>query len=223
MILNWVLEWINEGIAIEAEHRHVGLILQEMGMQSCKESEVLGPPPNPTDEILLTGTDITQFRSLAARRNFLASDRVDIQFACKEIGRRMTWYLKAHPRMIVEFKYQLVPQHVTTRVDTEYAGCKRTRRSTNGGTVTLEDHLVKNWATTQTVVAISSGEAEHHAHDERCLRWPRSDLLDGGPLEGYECGRVGDRLFSCEGDRQPEGRREGQALGDADVVGTGPG
>ena len=162
MILNRVLEWRNEGIAIEAEPRHVGLILQEMGMQSCKESEVLGPPPKPTDEMLLTGTDITQFRSLAARCNFFASDRVDIQFACKEIGRRMTWYLKAHPRMIVEFKYQLVPQHVTTRVDTEYAGCKRTRRSTNGGMVMLGDHLVKNWATTQTVVAISSREAEYY-------------------------------------------------------------
>ena len=109
----------------------------------------------------MTGTDITKFRSLAARCNFFASDRVDIQFACKEIGRRMTWNLKAHPRMIVEFKYQLVPQHVTTRVDTEYAGCKRTRRSTNGGMVMLGDHLVKNWATTQTVVAISSGEAEY--------------------------------------------------------------
>ena len=65
MILNRVLEGRNEGIAIEPKPRHVGLILQEMGMQSCKGSEVLGPPStNPTDEILLTGTDITQFRWL---------------------------------------------------------------------------------------------------------------------------------------------------------------
>ena len=176
VILNRVLEWRNEGIAIEADPRHVELMLQEMGMQNCKGSEVMGPAPNPADEIPLTGKDATQFRSLAARCNFLSSDRVDIQFACKEACRRMAapttsdWamlkkmarYLKAHPRMIVEFKYQQMPQHLTVRVDTDYAGCKRTRRSTNGGMIMLGNHLIKNWATTQTVVAISSGEAEYY-------------------------------------------------------------
>ena len=176
MIFNRVLEWRDEGIANEADPRHVELILQEMGMQSCKESDVMGPPPNPTDEILLTVTDITQFRSLAARCNFLASDRVDIQLACKEICRKMaapttsdwailkkmTRYLEAHPRMIVEFKNPQTSQHLTIRVDKDYAGCKRTRRSTYGGMVMLGDHLIKNWTTTHTVVAISSGEAEYY-------------------------------------------------------------
>ena len=60
-------------------------------------------------------TDITQFRSLTARRSVLACDRVDSQCARKEICRRlatptttglaifmkMTWYFPAHPRMIV--------------------------------------------------------------------------------------------------------------------------
>ena len=35
VILNRVLEWRNEGIAIEADPRHVELLLQEMCMQSC--------------------------------------------------------------------------------------------------------------------------------------------------------------------------------------------
>ena len=34
VILSRVLEWRNEGIAIEADPKHVELILQEMGMQS---------------------------------------------------------------------------------------------------------------------------------------------------------------------------------------------
>ena len=58
VILNRVLEWRNEGIAIEADPRHVELILHEMGIQS----EVMGPPPNPTDEILLTGADIDRWQ-----------------------------------------------------------------------------------------------------------------------------------------------------------------
>ena len=47
-------------------------------------------------------------------------------------------------------------------VDTDYAGCQRTRRSTSGGLVTHGSHLLKTWASTQTVVALSSGEAEYY-------------------------------------------------------------
>ena len=125
----------------------------------------MGPPPNPTVENLLSGTDITQFRPLAARCNFLAIDRVDIQIACKDICRlaapttsdwailqKMTWYLKVYPGAPAF-------DHL---VDTDYAGTKRIRRSTNGGMFMLGDHLIQNWATTQTVVATSSGEVEYY-------------------------------------------------------------
>ena len=45
-------------------------------------------------------------------------------------------------------------------VDTDFAGCLKTRRSTNGGVATIGSHLIKTWSATQTVVALSSGEAE---------------------------------------------------------------
>ena len=44
--------------------------------------------------------------------------------------------------------------------DTDWAGCPRTRKSTSGGCVMLGSHLVKSWSSTQTSVALSSGEAE---------------------------------------------------------------
>ena len=47
-------------------------------------------------------------------------------------------------------------------VDTDFAGCRRTRKSTNGGYVMHGTHLIKSWATTQTVTALSSGEAEYY-------------------------------------------------------------
>ena len=47
-------------------------------------------------------------------------------------------------------------------VDTDCAGCPRMRRSTNGGLVMHGSHLLKTWATAQTIVAPSSGEAEYH-------------------------------------------------------------
>ena len=44
----------------------------------------------------------------------------------------------------------------------DYAGCKRTRRSTNGGLAMLGEHVIKSWASTQIVVALSSGDAEYY-------------------------------------------------------------
>ena len=45
-------------------------------------------------------------------------------------------------------------------VDTDFAGCMRTRRSTSGGCIMRGRHLIQHDAQTQTTVALSSGEAE---------------------------------------------------------------
>ena len=45
---------------------------------------------------------------------------------------------------------------------TGYAECKRTRKSTSGGAIMWGSHLFKSWSLTQSVVALSSGEAEHY-------------------------------------------------------------
>ena len=44
--------------------------------------------------------------------------------------------------------------------DTDFAGCRDTRESTSGGSVNLGRHMINHWASTQKVVALSSGEAE---------------------------------------------------------------
>ena len=47
-------------------------------------------------------------------------------------------------------------------VGTDYAGCKRTRKSTSGGVIRFGSHLIKSWAVAQSVIALSSGEAEYY-------------------------------------------------------------
>ena len=74
----------------------------------------------------------------------------------KRIGR----YLLARPRMVQEFKWQSMPTCADVHVDSDWAGCKATCRSTSGGAVSLGAHAVKAWAATQQTVALSSGEAE---------------------------------------------------------------
>ena len=48
-------------------------------------------------------------------------------------------------------------------VDSDWARCSQTRKSTNGGCIMVGDVCVKAWSTTQRVVALSSGEAEYYA------------------------------------------------------------
>ena len=114
-----------------------------------------------------------RIRALAARANYLALDRLDIAFASKECCRRMVqprsidWlalkrvagYLAHRPRVAYRFEWQTVSD-ITAYVDTDFAGCLETRRSTSGGCLMMGQHLLKHWSTTQKVLALSSGEAE---------------------------------------------------------------
>ena len=47
-------------------------------------------------------------------------------------------------------------------VDTVFAGCQSTRRSTSGGVALLGSCFIKHWSKTQSTVSLSSGEAELH-------------------------------------------------------------
>ena len=98
--------------------------------------------------------------------------RVGIQFASKETCKRMSspcmsdWakvrqlerYLRKS-RQVLWLALQDAQSNLHVYVDTDYAGCPRTRRSTHGGLAIHGSHLLKTWATARTVVAPSSGEA----------------------------------------------------------------
>ena len=126
---------------------------------------------------LLKDGEATKFRALTARANYLAQDRPDAQYAIKEIARRMAtprvndWcllkrlgrYLLSTPRATFQYYWQHIPKFLDTYVDSDWAGCKGSSRSTSGGAAKMGFHTVKTWATTQAVIALSSGEAELYA------------------------------------------------------------
>ena len=124
---------------------------------------------------ILTGSEATLFRALAARANYLAMDRPEIAFATKELCRffatptktgveqlkRLIRYLAGAKRLVWHFGFQTTDvDQLTVFVDTDFAGCHVTRRSTSGGAACRGQHLVKHWSTTQSTVALSSAEAE---------------------------------------------------------------
>ena len=79
------------------------------------------------------------------------------------ILKRIARYLKGTPRLVQRFVWQQPSKLVETFVDSDWAGCKATCRSTSGGAILLGSHTVSTWSTTQAVVALSSGEAELYA------------------------------------------------------------
>ena len=58
--------------------------------------------------------------------------------------------------------YQDNPMELTVWIDVDYAGCKRTRKATSGGIILWGSHLIKSRRSTQSVVALSSAEAEYY-------------------------------------------------------------
>ena len=122
----------------------------------------------------LNPQEATLYRALAARANYLTLDRPDTAFTTKELCRdcaaptresvqrlkRLVRYLVGHRRLVWLFRFQQAPSKLQCFVDTDFAGCARTRRSTSGGCIRLGSHVVQHWSATQSTVALSSGEAE---------------------------------------------------------------
>lgn len=91
----------------------------------------------------LNSKEATLFRALAAGCNYLASDRADIAYSSKELCRefavpnvrsyaklkRLVRHLAGSWRLTHHLNFQTKPSGIKVFVDTDFAGCKATRRS----------------------------------------------------------------------------------------------
>jgi hypothetical protein len=126
----------------------------------------------------LEAGEVKKFRSLAARFNYLGQDRPDLQFGVKEMCqkmanptedsmkrlKRLARYLLEVPIGVMRFDSDVDKlDKVMTYVDSDWAGCKSTRKSTSAGVMTWGKSILKSWSRTQGSVALSSGEAEFYA------------------------------------------------------------
>ena len=90
-ILNRTLRWTKNAIEYEADAKHAELVVEECEVKSGKASRTSGAVEKDgvRDETAMTQTEASRFRGVAARNTYLAQDRADIQFAPKELSRRM--------------------------------------------------------------------------------------------------------------------------------------
>ncbi len=176
VVLNRIIRWAKHGIEYEADPRQAEKLVEECGMTDT--NSVATPGVRMSFDQMEKDKPLpahlhTAFRGAAARANYLAADRVDCQFAAKEVCRWMSaptegsWnalkrlcrYLVGLPRQVFVYRWQEVGS-VEVYTDTDWAGCPKTRKSTSGGCVLLGSHAIKSWSSTQSSVALSSGEAE---------------------------------------------------------------
>jgi hypothetical protein len=166
---------------------YIAKTLKAYGMAQCsvvhtpatKQNHEKDAPDQP-----LTTEDHKHFRSVLGRLMFLASERGDLQFALKELARSMSApttsdslalkrvlrYLRGTETFGTRLSMpKTAPPSLNIFVDSDWAGCTRTRRSTSGFAVMFggfneqKTCLIASGAKTQPVIAQSSAEAELYA------------------------------------------------------------
>ena len=111
-ILNRTVEWTKEGVRFEADQRHPEILIR--GLLSHNSNSVVTPGVKDScdeENTYLSHSVATMYRKYAARANFLAQDRPEMQYAVKECCRGM-----AHPTQ-----------------DDDAHGLQKHKRTTTGG------------------------------------------------------------------------------------------
>ena len=86
-VLNRVIRRTGNGWEIEADPRHAELVVEQLGLQDDKgigTPELSGADEVDNEDVPLKGADITSYRGVLARCNYLGSGRPDCSFAIKE-------------------------------------------------------------------------------------------------------------------------------------------
>ena len=171
------MRWTDSGVKYEPDIRHVETIVQSLVGPKCNSVSTPGTNEHQEHENTYLGPmQSTEYRALAARCNFLAQDRPDLQYAVKEVCRgmakpteedmhklkRIARYLSQAPRLVFTWPFQHKPKILQVYSDTDWAGCRATRKSTQGGVICYGSHVIKTYSSTQATIALSSGEAEYY-------------------------------------------------------------
>lgn len=150
-------------------------ILQQTAMSEC--NPVATPLPlRPDYEESPLFAEPTYFRSVAGKLQYLTITRPDIQYAVNFVCQRMhaptdadfcflkriLWYIKGTATLGLHIRKDSAMQ-LSAFCDSDWAGCKETRRSTTGFCTLLGPNLISWSAKRQPTVSRSSTEAEYRA------------------------------------------------------------
>jgi len=180
-MLNRIIEYdkARDEITYEPDPRHAQIAIEQLGMKGCKGVSTPGTTET-GDDIecdTLSPMETALYRSATMRVCYLAQDIPAIQFAGKECARfmsspntqgmaklkRLARYLRANPRWVQHFIRQQPVKSFLVKSDSNFAGCKLTRKSTSSTYLLHGAHLIRASSSTQQIVGLSTGEAEFMA------------------------------------------------------------
>ena len=81
----------------------------------------------------------------------------------KSMAKRVGRYLLGKKCLVLRMGEQEAPTFIEAVVDSDFAGCPLTRKSTSGKAIRHGSHVLSTSATLQSTVSLSSGEAEYYA------------------------------------------------------------
>ena len=177
--LNRRLHWGREGIVYQHDPRHIDVLVKELGLENGNTVQTPAAPTTAEEDEseVLNQTQHHRYRSQVARCLFLSQDRADIIFIVNELCqtmssptqqslaklKRLARYLKRERQWGQVFQYEKTVEEVTMFTDSDWAGCKETRKSSSAGVTMTGSHALKAYTRKQKIIARSSAEAELYA------------------------------------------------------------
>ena len=172
----------SDGIFITPRAKYVSDLLEMLGLADCNPS----PTPYIHNEIPagdpLNSVDAKHFRGGVGLALYLSYDRVDIQFAVRELTKdmksptkgsmiklhRLARYLKGTDTYGVWLPKTGEMDKLVVHSDTDWANCKKTRKSCACGIFVVGGCLIYSYARSLQMICLSSGEAEFNGGVAAC-------------------------------------------------------
>ena len=159
--LNRRLHWGKRGIVHRHDPRHVDVLVKDLGLEHVCSVQTPATPDVMEEE----------------ESEPLSQDRADITFIvndlCQNVSspnqqslaklKRLARYLKRERQWGQVFEYGKMAEELAAFTDSDWAGCKETRKSSSAGVLMLGGHTLKAYTRKQKAIAKSSAEAELYA------------------------------------------------------------
>ena len=178
-----------DSISFSTSTNYVTALVDLLDITDNRETQITGsssPFPKSDDTNSLNPADHSRYRRAVGMLQWIVPTRPDMAFATKERARALASptnadmtalrHLVRYYRTTSDLELRIQPK-TRTRVpegepellsveaysDSDWAGCRDTRRSTSGGMIYFEGAVLTFWSRTQTTIALSSCEAELYA------------------------------------------------------------
>ena len=161
--MNRRLHWGKEGIVYQHDPRHIDVLVKDLGLENSNSVQTPATPEVTEEEKPepLSQVQHHKYRSQVARCLFFSQDRADNIHRERVVPEDV----KSHSAEScqVEEACQILETREATFTDSDWAGCKETRKSSSAGVVMLGEHALKAYTRKQKIIARSSAEAELYA------------------------------------------------------------